>query len=123
MSGDKLFVDTNAVLYLLGGDKTLAEFLEGKNLYLSFITQLELLAFRQLSESEEELIRQFIDECTIIDINDQIKEKVIDIRRKYGVKLPDCIIMASAVYLDIPLITADSDFKKVTELNLVYYER
>ena len=36
MSGNKLLLDTNAVLYLLNGDETLSDFLEGKNYtYLS----------------------------------------------------------------------------------------
>jgi len=30
--------------------------------------------------------------------------------------------MASSIYLDIPLITADIGFKKVNELNLVFYD-
>ncbi len=38
-------------------------------------------------------------------------------------KLPDCIVAASALYLDLPIITADKDFKKIKELNLMLYER
>ena len=45
MSGNKLFIDTNIVLYLLNGDQTLAELLHEKQLYISFITELELLAY------------------------------------------------------------------------------
>lgn len=46
-----------------------------------------------------------------------------NIRKKYNVKLPDSIIVASAIYLDLPLITADADIKKIEELNLIFYER
>jgi hypothetical protein len=38
MNGNKIFVDTNIILYLLSGDKTLAELLDRKQLYISFIT-------------------------------------------------------------------------------------
>jgi predicted nucleic acid-binding protein len=41
MSGNKLFLDTNIILYLLNGDETVAEFINGKQLFISFITQLE----------------------------------------------------------------------------------
>jgi predicted nucleic acid-binding protein len=46
MSGNSLLLDTNTVLYLLAGDETLAEFLNGKKLYISIITELELLSYK-----------------------------------------------------------------------------
>ena len=122
MNGNKLFVDTNIVLYLLSGDSTLAELLDGKQLYISFVTQLELLGYKGISGKEKKLIEDFISQCVVIDINNRIKSEVIRIKQSYSVKLPDSIIMSSAIYLDLPLITADTDFKKVDELNLLYYE-
>jgi predicted nucleic acid-binding protein len=53
MSGNKLFVDTNIFLYLLDGDNTVADVLSGNQIYISFITELELLSFHKLSFSEE----------------------------------------------------------------------
>ena len=123
MSGNKIFADTNILLYLLNGDETLADFLEGKQLYMSFITQLELLSYGELSESEQDIIEDMLKQCVIIDINAPIKQKTIQLRRQYKIKLPDSIIMATAIYLDLPIITADDGFKKVEELNLVYYEK
>jgi predicted nucleic acid-binding protein len=123
MSGNRLLADTNIALYLLEGDKTLATLLDGKSVYVSFISQLELLGFGRLNEETEQSILQFLDQCTVIDINSHIKQEVIGLRKKYSVKLPDAIIMASAIYLDIPLLTSDSDFKKVEELELLYYEK
>ncbi|MDB9911174.1 type II toxin-antitoxin system VapC family toxin [Flavobacteriaceae bacterium] len=121
MNGNKLFVDTNIVLYLLNGDQTLAELLDQKQIYLSFVTELELLAFQGITAKEESLIKAFIQQCKVISINDQIKYETIQIRKIYKTKLPDSIIMATALYLDLPLITSDIDFKKVVELNLIHY--
>jgi predicted nucleic acid-binding protein len=45
MTGDQLFIDTNIILYYLNGDRTLLPVLEDKQLFVSFITQLELLSF------------------------------------------------------------------------------
>lgn len=123
MNGNKLFIDTNIVLYLLSGDQTLAELLDEKQLHVSFITQLELLGFKDINTKERKLIENFLSECIIIDINNRIKSIVINIKQKRSVKLPDSIIMASAMYLDLPLLTSDADFKKVKELDLIYYER
>jgi len=44
MIGNKLFVDTNILIYLLNGDKEITQILEGKQLVISIITELELLA-------------------------------------------------------------------------------
>ena len=123
MSGNKLFLDTNIVLYLLQGDKTLAEVLNNKQIHISFITQLELLSFAGLSRKETNVINELLKECVIIDINSEIKNLTIHNRKRYKLKLPDSIISATSLYLDLPLITADGDFKKIEELDLIFYER
>lgn len=123
MSGNKIFLDTNIILYLLGGDETIAELLNGKQFYISFITQLELLGYSDLNNKQEEIIKDLLHNCVILDINDEIKAKVIHLRKIWKLKLPDRIIIASSLYLNLPLITADEDFKKVKELNLILYEK
>ena len=123
MSGTKLFVDTNIILYLLNGDETLSEFLNGRQIYISFITELELLGYQGINVEERKTVKKFISQCKVIDINKTIKEEVIRLRTSYKVKLPDAIIMASSIYLDLPLITSDAGFKRAEQdLNLVYYE-
>ncbi len=123
MNGNKLFLDTNILLYLLRGDDTLVEVLDKKQIYISFITELELLSFPGLKKKDLKVVKDLLNECVIIDVNAEIKNLAIDIRKLYKLKLPDSIIAATSLYLDIPLITADSDFKKVEELNLIFYER
>jgi len=123
MNGNKIFVDTNIILYLLGGDKTLAEVLNGKQLYISFITQLELLGYSKNSKKDLKVIHEFLNHCIVIDINDEIKDIVIDLRRKHNFKHPDSIIISTAIYLDLPLITADLDFGRAETLNVIIYER
>ena len=123
MSGNKLFLDTNILLYLLQGDVTLTEVLDGKQFYISFITELELLSYSGLTSTELEVVIELLRECVIIDINAEIKQLAVRFRKQYKVKLPDTIIAATSLYLNIPLITADSDFKKLKELELVFYEK
>ena len=123
MSGHKLFLDTNIILYLLGGDQTLATFLNQKQLYISIITELELLGYQGITKKEEKVITEFLAQCKVITINNSIKDETIRIRKTYKTKLPDSIIIATALYLDLPLITSDTDFKKVEELALIHYEK
>jgi predicted nucleic acid-binding protein len=123
MNGTNILLDTNIVLYLLNGEETLIPLLDEKNLFLSFITQLELLGSRNIKPVDIKKIQQFISECTIIDITPSIKEYVISIRQKYNIKLPDSIIVATSLWLNMPLITADQDFKKVEIADLIYFKR
>lgn len=123
MSGNNILLDTNIVLYLLNGEETLIPLLEEKNLFLSFITQLELLGARYLKPNDILQIKQFISECTVIDITPGIKEFAINIRQNYTIKLPDCIIIAISLWLNMPLITADQDFKKIDIADLIYFKR
>jgi len=123
MNGNNLLLDTNIVLYLLNGEQTLIPLLEEKKLYISFITQLETLGYKEITVEEQEKINQFLSECIIIDINPVIKDYTIRLRQQYDLKLPDSIIIATSLYLNIPVITADSEFKKVEEIDLIYYEK
>ena len=81
MSGKAILADTNIILYLLRGSDTLEELLQGKTIYLSFITELELLAFKNISIQEEIEINEFLNDCTILPLNKTIKEKYIETRR------------------------------------------
>jgi predicted nucleic acid-binding protein len=45
-----------------------------------------------------------------------VKERYVEIKKKYKLKLPDAIIAASAIAFDMPLITSDKQFKTVNEL-------
>ena len=123
MNGNRLFLDTNIIIYFLSGDQTLADLIDGKTIYLSFITQLELLSYQDISPEEESRISNFLSDCVVIDINAAIKKTVIDLRKAYQLKLPDSIIMASALHLDLPLITSDKAFNRIKELEIVYYEK
>jgi hypothetical protein len=123
MNGNSLLLDTNIVLYLLNGEETLIPLLEEKNLFLSFVTQLELLGTRYLNPDDNLKIKQFISECTVIDITPEIKDITINIRQNYNIKLPDCIIVATSLWLNMPLITADHDFTKIDIADLIYFKR
>jgi predicted nucleic acid-binding protein len=123
MNGSNLLVDTNIALYLLNGDQTVAALLNEKNVFISFITELELLGYKELSEQETLNIRAFLKDVTIIDLNSDIKNIVVEIRKKYRIKLPDAIIAGSASYLNIPLITSDAVFSKMPEVSTLIYER
>jgi len=122
MSGNNLLIDTNIALYLLSKDDTIAQLLNGKDVYISFITELELLGYKKLLPHEQEKIRDFISNCIVVDINAEIKQNVINIRQQYLVKLPDSIISATAIYLGFPFVTADKGFEKIKGMDIILYD-
>lgn len=122
MSGGKIFIDTNIALYLLSGDETVAEMLQGKEVFISSITQLELLGYPSITRGEIDKVEMFLSACRIIELTGPIKERTIKIKRASQVKLPDAIIAASSQYLGLPLITADKGFTKIEGIDLLLYE-
>jgi predicted nucleic acid-binding protein len=113
MSGSSLFIDTNIAIYLLAGDETLATMLNKCQVHLSFITELELPGYKHISLKERQKIKGFPSSCFVVDITKPIKEKSIRIRQQHKLKLPGCIIAASALHPELPFISADKDFAKV----------
>ena len=122
MNGKEILVDTNVFLYLLKGSDALENVLQGKEIYLSFITELELVGFKNITGEEELQINDLLNDCLIISLNNRIKAKYIELRKKYHLKLADAIIAATAIVFDFPLISADKQFKTISELNLIAYQ-
>ena len=123
MSGNSILLDTNTVLYFLSGDETIAEFIKDKKVFISIITEMELLSYSKLTSKELKIISGFISDIQIINITDEIKDTAIRIRRIARLKLPDSIIAASSISLQIPLITADKEIKNIEGLDIIYYEK
>lgn len=124
MSGNSFLIDSNILLYLLNGEETLIPILDEKDLYISFITQLEVLSYPGISNIEVKRVQEFINECVIVEMSPYIKEYTIKYRREARLKLPDAIIAATSSFINVPLVTADKDFKKLEQdLELIFYQR
>jgi predicted nucleic acid-binding protein len=122
MNGKEILVDTNIILYLLSGSDTLQNVLQGKDIYLSFITEFELIGYKNISIKEEQQIQRLLNDCSILQITNPIKQNYIELRKKYTLKLADAIIAATALTLNLPLITSDKQFKIIKGLNLISYQ-
>ena len=122
MSGIRIICDTNPLVYLLNGNREIGGFLKDKQIYVSAITELEMFGKQNLSKKESNIIDTLLEYCFVIDINQEIKTIYKEIKQKYSLKLPDAVIAATAIYLDIPLLTFDKEFKSVSELKLILWE-
>ncbi|WP_406612067.1 PIN domain-containing protein [Neolewinella lacunae] len=81
-----------------------------------------MLGYQELKEENRAIIREFLDNCIIVDLNQAIKLITIDLKQKYRLKLPDAIIAATSIYMNLPLISADKDFERIQDIQFVRYE-
>ena len=112
MSGIELLLDTNMVIGLLKRRDAAVALAEEQKLRLnraavSQITRMELLGFPGLTESEEAAIQAFLDSCQTILLDQAIEQQAIRLRRTGMFKLPDAIIAATALILNVRLLTLD----------------
>jgi predicted nucleic acid-binding protein len=110
-----IFLDTNIVLYFLGG--RLVNPLPSGQYFISVITEIELLSYPSLSSDEETQIIGFLNKITIIGIDNNIKNLTIAFRKQYKLRLPDAIIAATAKSLNATLFTNDLRLVNLTEIN------
>jgi predicted nucleic acid-binding protein len=119
MNGDRIAIDTSLIINLFNGVKGVRELIEGRELFVSIISEIEVLSFPKLTAQDAVLLKAFLSECYIVDIEPSIKEITIDLRSKFKVKLPDAVIAATAIYYDLPLFTMDKGFEKIEDLQTV----
>jgi predicted nucleic acid-binding protein len=113
--------DTNCLIYIHEGNPIVEPFLD-YNFGISFISEVELLACKGITQQEELKLKELLNDCFQIEWNIKLKEQTIKLKREYPIKLPDAIIASTCLILEIPLITADKGFSKIKELDLILIE-
>jgi hypothetical protein len=62
-------------------------------------------------------IEAFVEDSTVLALDDRIVNKAIEIRRGLKIKLPDAVIAATAIVHDFTLLSRnDADFRQVPGL-------
>ena len=120
MSG-KILIDTNIFIYLTQGDKNVIEYIQDKNICVSFISELELLSFKNITSEEDLIVKEILSQFTIYNFDENLKNQIVFLRKKYNLKLPDSIILATAKYFDIPFITSDKKLNNIEEVDVILY--
>jgi predicted nucleic acid-binding protein len=76
---------------------------------ISVITFIEVLSDPDMTADEEAAARDFLSGCVCLDITAEVREKAVLVRRfRKNMKLPDCIIAASAIVLNATLLSTDT---------------
>jgi predicted nucleic acid-binding protein len=86
--------DTNIVIYYLqqqfppSAEKFIDDILKQTRPAISAITEIELLCWKTATEKDLEVLHNFIDDVLVIELEQSIKMKTAEIRKKHNVKLP-----------------------------------
>jgi predicted nucleic acid-binding protein len=120
VNGNKIFLDTNAFIYFFEGRSRITNLVVNTpEIYFSPISEIELLSATHLTQSEIDSIKAFLLLCHKVELTSEVIDQTSALRRQYHFKIPDAIIAASALYLKLTLVSADTDFQKVTGLTLI----
>jgi len=119
MTERRFVLDTNAVIAFAAADNASASALQNKlktaDLFISVISEIELISKPGMLADEEENLRDFLSErMIVIDITDDVKKETIALRRTIKHKLPDCIVAATASVLNAILLTADKKLLNIS---------
>jgi len=119
-------IDSNILIGYLNKDETLRRVVDrwkvsGKPLIISTISIAEVLSFESLTARDVLKTEAFLQEHFFsVKVDDLIAREAGRLRRIFGLKLPDAIVAATALTQQMPLVTRDEDFIRVSELDLIF---
>ena len=120
MNGIDFLADTNFLIYVLEGREEVEVFADF-SFAISFVTEIELLGKKGITDHEKKVIQELLDACLIIDLNPTIKAKAIELKQQRKIKLPDSIVTATALHIGLPLLTADKGFDDIPDLKVIIF--
>ena len=114
-------MDTNILIYLSKKELKLEDFADvNDTLFISVISYMEAKGFQFKNKHEATIIEAVCDNLIKVQLTDDVIEKVIDLRKKFKIKLPDAIILASAIENNLKLVTRNiQDFKAAANTNIL----
>ena len=118
----KFLIDTNIIIHFFNDEipETGKHHLKSIILLavnISIISKIELLGFTPQVGQEQPLIENFVHNCTLFYLTDEIVEKTIALRKQYRLKTPDAIIAATAIVNNMTLVSRnDKDFQQIKHL-------
>lgn len=90
--------------------RKIPDFMEEDDMFISFISYIELLAGIEKEETKSE-IQIFLKDFQITYSDKEITEITLQFRKSLGLKIPDAIIGATALQQKSILITSDKEMK------------
>ncbi len=118
-------VDTSAWIEWLTGSATgkkIGKILPAKeNCIVPTIVQLELSKWlhRELGEGEADRVIAYTQKCVVVALDTSIALLAADLHREHKLATADAIVYATAIHERATLITCDSHFENLADVNLI----
>ncbi len=81
---------------------------------------MESLGFNFKNKADKNITEIFIENSIILDLNPEVVQKTIAIRKSRKINLPDAIIAATSIVYDFTLITQNmKDFEKIQGIKVL----
>lgn len=124
--GLKYLWDTNTAIYYLqeqfppNAEKLIDNLTESFSIVISVITEIELYCWKYATAKDLLVLREFVKDSVVIELEQQIKYKTAELRQTYKIKLPAPIIAATSIVYNLTLVTRNSkDFSDISELKIL----
>lgn len=121
MKTEAYFADTNAFLYLLEKKPFILPFTDAP-WHFSVITEVELLGWHKISRREAGIILEALSFCVRHPVTDAVLEQAISIKQAQKLKTTDALIAATAITLQMPVLTANKEFAPIKGLDIILIE-
>jgi len=116
----KYLVDSNIIIYHLNQNSIATKFLSDnyQSIAISQITFIEVLSF-DFSEEQEKMVKELLCSFDIINVNFDIANQAVKNRKVKKIKIPDNIIVATAMVNDLILVTRNTKDFKAFDINII----
>lgn len=106
MNGRKIVLDTNILIYYSKGLIDLGGILSKYDEWIvSVITEIEFLGYPFRTHEEEELAKSILSQFSIVQTDPNISTLTVSLRKTNKIKLPDAIILSTAIHFSADLLT------------------
>ena len=118
-------LDTNILIYYFNDEPIVQPIFEDIQVgdaigFYCPISWVELLCYPNLTETEANLMREFLRTLRCVLLTEAVLDGAAEIRRNYRVRLADALIAACALTQDCTLVTRNvDDFRRIDGLSIL----
>jgi toxin FitB len=116
-----MLLDSNLIIYASKpGYDTLRDWMSNQPIVVSAITQLEVLGYHRLTNTERDFFVNFFASLPILAISPEVINQAIALRQQRKMSLGDATIAATAIVHQLPIATHNAtDFQWVPNLTVI----
>lgn len=118
MSGADFLLDSNVLIGLVNGQAPALDLLKRRQAKpersaYSSITRMEILGWANITPQQEAAVITLLAGLDHLPISEAVENAAIHLRRTRKIKLPDAIIVATALVYGLELLTLDADLARL----------